>query len=84
MELNFFFVTYIHNIPVSLTFCIQCVVFLLLLHSVHRSHVVFRCCSGVASWDYTFGVGATYQESDDSITHHIIDRPTVANQRLDR
>ncbi|BFZ18728.1 hypothetical protein BsWGS_21767 [Bradybaena similaris] len=45
---------------------------------------VIRCCSGVASWDYTFGVGATYQESDDSITHHIIDRPTVANQRLDR
>lgn len=45
---------------------------------------VIRCCSGLASWDYTLGVGSTYQESDDSITHHIIDRPTVTAQRLDR
>ncbi|CAG5135810.1 unnamed protein product [Candidula unifasciata] len=45
---------------------------------------VIRCCSGLASWDHTLAIGATYQESDDSITHHIVDRPTVANQRLDR
>ncbi|CAL1534395.1 unnamed protein product [Lymnaea stagnalis] len=45
---------------------------------------VIRACSGLASWDYTLGVGATYQEDDNSITHHVIDRPAVTNQRLDR
>ncbi|KAK3798368.1 hypothetical protein RRG08_063379 [Elysia crispata] len=45
---------------------------------------VIRCCGGEASWDSSLGMGATYCDSDDGITHHIIDRPTVSNQRLDR
>ncbi|RUS79768.1 hypothetical protein EGW08_012484 [Elysia chlorotica] len=45
---------------------------------------VIRCCGGEASWDSSLGLGAKYGESYDGITHHIIDRPTVSNQRLDR
>uniref|UniRef100_A0A2C9LDR6 BRCT domain-containing protein n=1 Tax=Biomphalaria glabrata TaxID=6526 RepID=A0A2C9LDR6_BIOGL len=45
---------------------------------------VIRCGGGIVSWDKSLGAGATYQESDNKITHHIIDRPTLTNQRLDR
>lgn len=45
---------------------------------------VIRCCSGQASWEETLGLGSTYEEDDESITHQIVDRPTVQGQRLDR
>lgn len=53
---------------------------------VPREELTFsiRCCSGQVSWDETVGLGSTYEEMDDSITHQIIDRPAIQGQRLDR
>ncbi|XP_059171927.1 pescadillo homolog [Physella acuta] len=45
---------------------------------------VIRACSGSVSWDFTIGPGSTFEESDNSITHQIVDRPAVTDQRLDR
>ena len=36
------------------------------------------------SWDAIMGPGATFPEDDDSITHQIIDRPVMNNQRINR
>lgn len=35
---------------------------------------VIRSCGGAVSWDRTLGPGSTYQESDERITHQIVDR----------
>lgn len=53
---------------------------------VPREAVVFliRCCEGQVSWDKTMFPGATFDESDETITHHIVDRPSVDKQYLSR
>jgi len=53
---------------------------------VPRDSLVFiiRCFGGQVSWDETSGIGSTYTSNDDGITHHLVDRPTISNQRMDR
>jgi len=53
---------------------------------VPREELTFmiRCCSGQVSWNATVGLGSTYEEKDDSITHQIVDRAAVQGNRLDR
>nr|CAD7429482.1 unnamed protein product [Timema monikensis] len=47
---------------------------------VPREPLVFiiRCFGGEVSWDRLLFVGATYEEDDKSITHQIIDRPSLS------
>ena len=53
---------------------------------VPRESVVFvvRSCGGEVSWDSALFPGATYDEKDESITHQIVDRPSVDQQYLSR
>lgn len=53
---------------------------------VPRESVVFviRSCGGEVSWDSTIFPGATYEENDETITHQIVDRPSVEKQHLSR
>nr|SVE89855.1 EOG090X05E6 [Daphnia sinensis]SVE90483.1 EOG090X05E6 [Daphnia sinensis] len=53
---------------------------------VPRESVVFviRSCDGEVSWDPSIFAGATYDETDESITHQIVDRPSVDKQYLSR
>ncbi|KAJ9598217.1 hypothetical protein L9F63_011100 [Diploptera punctata] len=53
---------------------------------VPREPLVFiiRCLGGEVSWDKLLFVGATFPETDESITHHIIDRPKVDKQYISR
>ena len=44
---------------------------------------VIRSFGGQVSWHSTTAIGSTYDESDDKITHQIVDRE-VLNKRLDR
>ncbi|NWI90342.1 PESC protein, partial [Pitta sordida] len=45
---------------------------------------VIRSFGGQVSWDKSLCIGATYEVSDPSITHHIIDRPRVDKQVVGR
>ncbi|NXJ95110.1 PESC protein, partial [Corythaixoides concolor] len=45
---------------------------------------VIRCFGGQVSWDRSLCIGATYDESDRSITHQIVDRPRVGQQVVGR
>lgn len=53
---------------------------------VPREPVVFliRCLGGKVSWDNTLFTGATFDENDETITHQIVDRPSVAKQYISR
>ena len=53
---------------------------------VPREPLVFiiRCFGGQVSWDKDFFVGATFDESDESISYQIVDRPSVEKQYLSR
>jgi pescadillo protein len=53
---------------------------------VPREPVVFtiRCFGGEVSWDKLLFVGATFDESDESITHQIVDRPSIGKQYISR
>nr|CAG4636144.1 EOG090X05E6 [Eubosmina coregoni]SVE69773.1 EOG090X05E6 [Eubosmina coregoni] len=53
---------------------------------VPRESVVFviRSCEGEVSWDSSIFPGATFDEADESITHQIVDRPSVDKQYLSR
>ncbi|KAJ8312051.1 hypothetical protein KUTeg_009424 [Tegillarca granosa] len=53
---------------------------------VPREALVFiiRSFGGEVSWDYTVAVGSTFQETDESITHQIVDRPKLPRQYLSR
>jgi len=59
-----------------------------LSREVPREPLVFmiRCLGGDVSWDSTVAPGATYGESDTSITHQVCDRPanTIAKSHLGR
>lgn len=46
--------------------------------------LALRSFSGEVSWDNTAALGCTYQESDETITHHIIDRPLVGKTYINR
>ncbi|KAG8596602.1 hypothetical protein GDO81_001983 [Engystomops pustulosus] len=45
---------------------------------------VIRSFGGQVSWDSSVCIGATYDSSDTSITHHILDRPNVQTQIINR
>ncbi|XP_067011888.2 pescadillo homolog [Anabrus simplex] len=53
---------------------------------IPREPLVFilRCFGGEVSWDRLLFVGATFDESDESITHQIVDRPSIETQYLSR
>lgn len=53
---------------------------------VPREQFVFaiRSFSGEVSWDKNSSEGATYQEDDETITHHVIDRPHTGKNYLNR
>lgn len=46
--------------------------------------LLVRACGGTVSWDVALFPGATCAESDESITHQIVDRPTVDQLYLSR
>jgi len=45
---------------------------------------IIRCFGGEVSWDESVGIGSTYDENDESITHQIIDRPIIQKQVISR
>ncbi|XP_019722732.1 pescadillo [Hippocampus comes] len=45
---------------------------------------VIRCFGGEVSWDRSVCIGSTYDETDETITHHIVDRPSVGTQYINR
>ncbi|XP_021364933.1 pescadillo homolog [Mizuhopecten yessoensis] len=45
---------------------------------------VIRAFGGEVSWSKTQAIGATFLESDETITHQIVDRPAMATQYLTR
>jgi pescadillo protein len=50
------------------------------ISSIISSNLIFlllSTCGGNVSWDKTMCPGATYDVSDESITHQIIDRPKL-------
>ncbi|XP_035910301.1 pescadillo homolog [Anopheles stephensi] len=53
---------------------------------VPREPLVFiiRCFGGKVSWDKTMFAGATFDESDETITHQIVDRPSMEKQYISR
>jgi len=53
---------------------------------VPRNALVFliRCFGGEVSWDESVGLGSTYDDKDETITHQIIDRPSIKNQMISR
>ncbi|XP_060529066.1 pescadillo homolog [Cylas formicarius] len=53
---------------------------------VPREPLVFiiRCFGGEVSWDKSLFVGSTFDENDESITHQIVDRPSMSNQYISR
>ncbi|XP_043787804.1 pescadillo homolog isoform X2 [Apis laboriosa] len=53
---------------------------------VPREPLVFilRCFGAEVSWDKLLFVGATFDENDETITHHIVDRPNMTKQYISR
>lgn len=53
---------------------------------VPREPLVFiiRCFGGEVSWDKDHFVGATFDETDESISYQIVDRPSMDKQYLSR
>uniref|UniRef100_A0A8C2TVV8 Pescadillo homolog n=1 Tax=Coturnix japonica TaxID=93934 RepID=A0A8C2TVV8_COTJA len=45
---------------------------------------IIRCFGGQVSWDKSLCIGATYDVSDPSITHQIVDRPRIEQQVVGR
>ncbi|KAI2664952.1 Pescadillo [Labeo rohita] len=45
---------------------------------------VIRCLGGQVSWDKSLCIGSTYDETDETITHHIVDRPSIEKQYINR
>ncbi|XP_046687521.1 LOW QUALITY PROTEIN: pescadillo homolog [Homalodisca vitripennis] len=43
-----------------------------------------RCCGAEVSWDKQLFVGATFNENDETITHQIVDRPSMETQYISR
>lgn len=53
---------------------------------VPREPLVFiiRCFGGEVSWDGQLFAGATFTENDETITHQIVDRPTLGDKYISR
>lgn len=53
---------------------------------VPREPLVFviRCFGGKVSWDKSCFVGSTFDEDDETITHQIVDRPSIEKQYISR
>lgn len=45
---------------------------------------VIRCFGGEVSWDKSVCIGSTYEATDETITHQIVDRPSVDKQYINR
>lgn len=43
-----------------------------------------RACGGQVSWDKTICPGASYDVADQTITHQLVDRPTLHNMVVNR
>lgn len=53
---------------------------------VPREPLVFmiRSFGGEISWDKTYFLGATFDETDETVTHQIVDRPQIDKQYISR
>lgn len=53
---------------------------------VPREPLVFiiRCFGGKVAWDKNIFVGSTYDEDDETITHQIVDRPSLDKKYISR
>ncbi|XP_039292560.1 LOW QUALITY PROTEIN: pescadillo homolog [Nilaparvata lugens] len=53
---------------------------------VPREPIVFtlRCFGAEVSWDESLMVGSTFNETDETITHQIVDRPMIDKQYISR
>ncbi|KAI4896542.1 hypothetical protein NFI96_020268 [Prochilodus magdalenae] len=45
---------------------------------------VLRCFGAQVSWDKSLCIGSTYESTDETITHHIVDRPSLDKQFMNR
>lgn len=43
-----------------------------------------RCFGGEVSWDKSIYIGSTYEVTDETITHQIVDRPNADKQYINR
>lgn len=43
-----------------------------------------RCFGGEVSWDKSVCIGSTYEVTDETITHQIVDRPDINKQYINR
>ncbi|KAH8282692.1 hypothetical protein KR054_009200, partial [Drosophila jambulina] len=46
--------------------------------------IIIRSFGGKVSWDSSIYPGSTFEESDETITHQIVDRPSLATQYISR
>ncbi|XP_028396440.1 pescadillo homolog [Dendronephthya gigantea] len=62
----------------------ECTIFL--SREVPRESLVFiiRSFGGKVSWPSSMALGSTFEETDETITHHIIDRPLQGHRFLSR
>ncbi|KAF1389108.1 hypothetical protein PFLUV_G00070030 [Perca fluviatilis] len=53
---------------------------------VPRESLAFliRCFGGEVSWDKSVCIGSTYEVTDETITHQIVDRPNIGKQYINR
>lgn len=45
---------------------------------------IIRCFGGEVSWDKSVCIGSTYEVTDETITHQIVDRPNIEKQYINR
>uniref|UniRef100_A0A671YAP3 Pescadillo homolog n=1 Tax=Sparus aurata TaxID=8175 RepID=A0A671YAP3_SPAAU len=45
---------------------------------------VIRCFGGEVSWDKSVCIGSMYEATDETITHQIVDRPSIDKQYINR
>ncbi|KAM9446194.1 pescadillo [Clarias gariepinus] len=45
---------------------------------------VLRCFGAQVSWDKSLCIGSTYDITDETITHHVVDRPSLEKQYINR
>lgn len=45
---------------------------------------IIRCFGGQVSWDKSVCIGSTYDVTDETITHQIVDRPNIDKQYISR